>query len=162
MTRRSRPTFAFALIASFVVASSLMPAHAQAPRIAPSAQLDPPEVVQAMLAALKKGTDEGIAELYEFSSPGNRASTGPYARFQEMIRLSFPDMLGHRAAKLAPALIDGDRAMLPVEILGSDNEIHPYVFLLSRQTIPECDGCWMADAVVSPDALNQPAPDYPT
>lgn len=128
-------------------------ARAQDPAAGPNATLDPPQVVEAMLAALKKNTDQGIAELFQFSSPGNRAQTGPFENFRGIIREGFPDMLGHRSARIAPALIDGDRAMLPVEIIGSDEALHRYVFLLSRQSIPECNGCWMADAVFSPEAM---------
>jgi hypothetical protein len=93
----------------------------------PHAELDPPQVAQAMLAALKKNTDQGIAELYR------------------------PDMLGHREARVGPPLIDGDRAMLPVELIGSDAQTHRYIFLMSRQEGGECTGCWMADAVVNSD-----------
>lgn len=117
----------------------------------PSAELDPPQVVQAMLAALKKNTDKGIAELYRFSSPGNREKTGPLEAFRSMIRDGFPDLLGHREARTGPPLIDGDRAMLPVEVVGSDAQVHRYIFLLSRQEGGDCKGCWMADAVVNSD-----------
>lgn len=131
----------------------------------PNPALDPPQVVEAMLAAVKKNTEQGIAELFRFSSPRNREQTGPYERFSILIREDFPDMLGHRSARLAPALIDGDRAMLPVEIVGSDNQTHRYVFLLSRQPGPECEGCWMADAVFNPEEMGpdgQGQPEYPT
>ena len=127
----------------------------------PNPQMEPPQVVEAMLAALKKNTSQGIAELYKFSSPGNRERTGPVESFSKIIREGFPDMLGHRAARVAPPLIDGDRAMLPVEIQGSDNELHRYVFMLSRQSIPECNGCWMADAVFSPEQGDPNAPEGP-
>lgn len=124
----------------------------------PRPELDPPQVVEAMLTALKKNSAQGIAELYRFSSPGNREKTGPLENFAAMIREGFPDMLGHRAARLAPPLIDGDRAMMPVEIQSSEGEVSRYVFLLSRQTVPGCKGCWMADAVFSPEAEGAPGP----
>lgn len=124
----------------------------------PQPDLDPPQVVEAMLMALKKGNDQGIAELYKFSSPKNRERTGPLASFRGMIREGFPDLLGHRAARAGAPLIDGDRAMLPVEVVGSDDAPHRYVFLLSRQDVPECKGCWMADAVFSPDGQEEEGP----
>lgn len=133
---------------------SAAPARAQDRAAGPSPALDPPQVVEAMLAAMKKNTDQGLAELFLFSSPGNREQTGPFENFRTIIREGFPDMLGHRSARLAPVLIDGDRAMLPVEVIGSDDVLHRYVFLLSRQAIPGCDGCWMADAVFSPEATD--------
>lgn len=119
----------------------------------PSPDLEPVQVVEAMLLALKKNTEQGIAELYRFSSPGNRERTGPLERFSAMIREGFPDMLGHKAARAAPPLIDGDRAMVPVELVGSDEQLHRYIFIFSRQTTPDCSGCWLADAVAPPEAL---------
>lgn len=140
------------LVAALLAALLLPAVYAQDPAArGPRPELDPPQVVEAMLAALKKNSDEGIAELFEFSSPGNRANTGPLEQFRVLIREGFPDMLGHQAARSGAPLIDGDRAMMPVEIIGSDNLTHRYVFLLSRQNLPECAGCWMADAVLSAD-----------
>ncbi len=123
------------------------------PTLKPAPQLDPGQTAQAMLDALKKNSTEGIEELYSFSSPKNREITGPLARFERMIQEGFPDMLGHREATVAPALIDQNRAMIPVEILSTQGEISHYIILLSKQTVPECEGCWMADAVFSPEAL---------
>ncbi|MGQ0699564.1 MAG: DUF4864 domain-containing protein [Panacagrimonas sp.] len=127
----------------------------------PHPDLEPPQVVAAMLEAMKKNSPQGLAELYQFSSPGNRQRTGPLPQFMAMIREGFPDMLGHRESRVATPLIDGERAMLPVEILGSDNQPHRYIFLLSRQSMPECNGCWMADAVFSPDQEGPDGPDGP-
>ncbi len=145
-------------IAFSLVLAGLSPlALAQAP-LAPSADLDPPEVVASMLSALKKNSDEGIAELYSFSSPENRERTGPLASFEQLIRQGFPDLLGHRDARMAPPLMDQGRAMIPVQVQTSTGEMSEYIFLLSQQSIPECDGCWMADAVFSPEALQGPSP----
>jgi hypothetical protein len=150
--RISRP-FAFLLLLPLLLfAFQAGAARAQDPAArGPHPELDPPQVVQAMLAALKKNTDQGIAELYRFSSPGNRQKTGPLESFRSMIREGFPDMLGHREARTGPPLIDGDRAMMPVELVGSDAQLHRYIFLLSRQEGGDCAGCWMADAVVNSD-----------
>lgn len=151
--------FARTLCLALLFAGSLNAASAQdAAAKGPRPELEPPQVVEAMMLALKKNTPEGIAELYRFSSPGNREKTGPLENFALMIREGFPDMLGHRAARAAPPLIDGERAMVPVEVQSSQGEVSRYVFLLSRQNIPECKGCWMADAVFSPDAEGAPAP----
>jgi hypothetical protein len=147
---------------AFLLLFALVPALAQPdPARGPRPELDPQQTVEAMLAALKKNSDQGIAELYRFSSPGNREKTGPLEQFRAMIRDYFPDMLGHRSARLVPPLIDGDRAMQPVEMLGSDGQPHRYIFILSRQNLPDCRGCWMADAVFSPDGDEAPDGDAP-
>ena len=143
------------MLAAAVAAAPVQDAAAKGPR----PDLDPPQVVEAMLMALKKNSDQGIAELYRFSSPKNREKTGPLSSFGGMIREGFPDLLGHRAARATVPLIDGERAMVPVEVVGSDDQPHRYVFLLSRQDIPGCAGCWMADAVFSPDQMEEGAPD---
>ena len=142
----------FALFSGLAMALAMGSAPAQdAAARGPQPNLDPPQVVQAMLLALKKGNDQGIAELYKFSSPGNREKTGPLASFNRVIKEGFPDLLGYRAARTGVPIIDGARAMVPVEVAGSDDQPHRYVFVLSKQDLPECRGCWMADAVFSPD-----------
>lgn len=122
----------------------------------PQPGMEPQETVAAMLLALKKDSPLGIAQLYQFSSPGNREHTGNLEQFTAMILSGFPEMLGHKAARHAPPLIDGDRAMIPVQLISEDDELYEYVFIMSRQQLPDCQDCWMCDAVVPPDAL---APD---
>ena len=155
----------FAAISALLLALCTLSAGAQSAAPSPNPGLEPQQVVEAMLQALKKNSDQGIAELYRFSSPKNREVTGPLESFAAMIREGFPDMLGHRAARLGPPLLDGDRAMIPVELQARDAQVVRYVILLSRQNIPECQGCWMADAVFNPDQEG-PAEgetrDYPT
>lgn len=126
-------------------------AFAAPPPGGPNADLDPAQTVDAMLAAMKKDTDAGIAELFRFSSPRNAEVTGPVARFVQMMRENFGDLLGHRAARQLPAFVDGPRAKIAIEVQSRDGSLHHYGFLLSRQDGPPCDGCWMADAVVNLD-----------
>lgn len=164
MPLREFPMTRFRFIALLSGLLLVLTAHAAPPSGAipgPAPDLDPPQVVQAMLMALKKGNDQGIAELYKFSSPKNREQTGPLASFRDIIREGFPDLLGHRAARPGVPLIDGERAMMPVEVIGSDDQPHRYVFLLSKQSAPECKGCWMADAVFSPDQMEGEPDDAP-
>ncbi len=144
------------LFASLALSTPLMAQDAA--ELGPRPDMAPQQTVEAMLRALQKNSDEGIAQLYRFSSPGNRAKTGPLERFAMMIRQGFPDLLGHKAARMAPPLIDGDRAMVPVELMSRQQELSRYIFILSRQKVPECDGCWMADAVVPPEALDPEGP----
>ena len=142
------------LAAVFLLGTSSARAAEDAASRGPQPDMEPPQVVEAMMLALQKNTPEGIAELYRFSSPRNREQTGSLERFTRMIVEAFPDMLGHQAARMAPPLIDGDRAMIPVQLIATDNQVYEYVFLLSRQNgLAECEGCWMCDAVVPPEAL---------
>ena len=60
--------------------------HADSP-LQPSTQYQPDEVVQIVIEALGANTesqnDDGIATVYRFASPGNRANTGPLSRFTQ-------------------------------------------------------------------------------
>lgn len=130
----------------------------------PSPGLSPSDVVRIQLDALQHNDtpepDAGIAVVYRFSSPGNRAQTGPLPRFSEMIRSGYPEMLNHREAHLPPPLIQDGEAIQPVEVVGRDGAAYRYLFILSRQTEPPYTGCWMTDSVVAdPEVAPLPAPE---
>lgn len=118
---------------------------------APSPALDPADVVRAQLEALKADSDAGIAVVFRFASPTNRSQTGPLERFTQMLRAGYPELLGHRAAKLSPTVIEGDQAFQGVELTARDGSSHRYVFLLSRQSAVPFQDCWMTDSVLNPD-----------
>lgn len=146
---------------SLIIAISLCwtsVSRADAPATAPSPELGPMEVVEAMIAAMRAGDDEGIAVLYAFASPGNRARVGPLDRFSVMMREYFPDMLGHERARAASPIVDQERAMIPIELMGPSGALSQYVIMLSVQSEGDCVGCWMTDAVVPPEVLEQMAP----
>lgn len=117
---------------------------------APAPELSPGEVVRIQLEALRANDadDHGIAVAFRFASPRNKASTGPLERFIRMIKAGpYRLMLHYQHASFKPVRIDGNRAVQRVTLVGR-GEIRTYVFLLSRQRDPACDGCWMTDAVL--------------
>jgi len=118
----------------------------------PSANLTPHEVVAAQLAALRDNTPDGLARVFAFASPANRAVTGPVTRFVAMLREGYPELLGHRRADFGELLVHGDEAAQAVEIIDGDGRGHRYVFLLSRQHGGSCPECWMTDGVVNAPA----------
>lgn len=120
--------------------------------IEPSATLTPHEVVAAQLAALRDNTPDGLARVFAFASPANRAVTGPVTRFVAMLREGYPELLGHRRADFGELLVHGDEAAQAVEIIDGDGRGHRYVFLLSRQHGGACPECWMTDGVVNAPA----------
>lgn len=123
------------------------------PPLNPSPDLSPGEVVRIQLEALrhndKPEPDAGIAVVFRFTSPGNRAQSGPLPRFSEMIRNGYPEMLNHREVHLPPPLIQDDEAIQPVEVVAKNGAAHRYLFILSRQTEPPYAGCWMTDSVLT-------------
>ena len=123
-----------------------------APDPEPSPDLAPEAVVKIVVGALQQNDepseDAGIATAFRFASPGNRAATGPLARFRAMIRSGYSDMLGFRRATYGEMQFEGDEAAQRVTLFQADGSRTTYVFALSKQRGGECDGCWMTDAVV--------------
>lgn len=137
-------------------------AQSAAPGPAPSPELSPSEVVRIQLEALQHNDSPqpgaGIAMVFKFSSPGNRAQTGPLPRFSEMLRNGYPEMLNHREVRLPPPLIQEDEAIQPVEVVAKNGAAYRYLFILSRQTEPPYAGCWMTDSVLTDPEAAPSAP----
>lgn len=119
---------------------------------APGPELSPAEVVQAQLDALADNDtpteDAGMARVFAFASPGNRAQTGPLARFAAMIRGGYGAMVNNRGASIEDVAIDGDQALVATRVVAADGRVFTYVFILARGPHEGCAGCWMTDGVV--------------
>lgn len=153
----SRPWPAVGMIAvvqAVVLAAVLMISHqsrADDPVPMPSAEYSPQQVVRIVVDSLQDNDNEddaGIATVFRFASPGNKANTGPLPRFTHMIKRGFPDMLNHAGARFDPMEISGDVAMQAVWLMTPSGKEQGYAFQLSRQHGGEFDGVWMTDAVL--------------
>jgi len=120
--------------------------------LAPSSDYRPQEVVQIVINSLQENSsadnDSGIATVFRFASPGNKAGTGPLPRFTSMIKRGFPDMLNHAGARYDAMEIVDDVAVQAVWLLQDSGREVGYAFKLSRQADGEYAGMWMTDAVV--------------
>ncbi|MFK7853454.1 MAG: DUF4864 domain-containing protein [Granulosicoccus sp.] len=118
----------------------------------PSPELSPEHVVKIVIEALRSNDptkqDNGIATVFEFASPGNRSNTGPLERFTRMIKLGFPDMLNHSAARYDPMEITGDTAVQAVWLLTPSGQEVGYAFQMGKQQGGEYNDMWMTEAVV--------------
>ena len=139
---------ALTLAALFLAACAAGPVPASGEDPEPSPDLTPQEVVRLQVEALREGGDRGIATAFRFASPENREVTGPLARFAEMLRRGYPDMLGAERAEFGRMVFSDGEAAQHVTLVQADGERTAYVFALSRQSGGACDGCWMTDAVV--------------
>lgn len=132
-----------------------------APASEPNPNLSPRDVVQLQLEALKKVDqpykDAGFITVFRFTSPQNRAQTGPLPRFSKMIREGFGEMLNHKSARLEATLQQADEALQPVEITGLGGKTYRYVFVLRRQDDEGCRACWLTDGVIPQDAATSPS-----
>ncbi len=121
----------------------------------PHPSLTPQQVVQVQLDALKSvdqpAKDAGFATVFGFASPENRAQTGPLPRFSKMIQSGFGEMLNHKSARLQATVQQQDEALQPVEITSVGGKVYRYVFVLRRQHLEDCRGCWYTDGVIPQD-----------
>ena len=130
-----------------------------APR--PDAALTPDVVVAIQLDALQRAADEPAAmtRVFDFTSPENRAVTGPLERFDAMVRAEpFAVLVGHR---LSEVLVQGagegplDAQGQPttwgvvVRVHAVDGRTAAFLWTLSRRPADaeEHPGCWMTDGV---------------
>lgn len=144
-------TFLFSLIAAILLANSSS-LRADDASLAPSSDYRPQEVVRIVIDALQRNSEaannDGIATVFRFASPGNRANTGPLNRFTKMIRQGFPDMLNHAGARFDPMEINGNSAVQAVWLFTDSGAEVGYAFKLGRQLSGKYQGMWMTDAVV--------------
>ena len=116
----------------------------------PSPDLSPEEVVKIQVEALQHNDDDdtGIEVTFRFASPANKQVTGPLMRFIHMVKNpAYRPMLNHKLAEYGSMEIDGDTASQRVTIIEPNGDATVYLFILSRQSEPPCQGCWMTDSV---------------
>lgn len=120
--------------------------------LVPNADYQPQDVVKIVVKALQTNSEaadnDGIAAVYRFASPGNRANTGPLNRFITMIKRGFPDMLNHAGARYDAMEVTGETAVQAVWLFTDSGAEIGYAFQLGRQSSGEYQGMWMTDAVV--------------
>jgi len=116
--------------------------------VLPQPSLRPTEVVKIQLAGLARANRaDGAVQCMSFASPQNRAVTGPLEKFGRMVRRPPFDILSNPEATLIgkPTFVDGVARVL---VTVSDGpQIRSFVWVLSRQSQPPFQGCWMTDAV---------------
>ena len=117
----------------------------------PNVGLLPDQVVKIQVEALQNNDDQdsGIEVTFRFASPANKNATGPLARFKRMVKEpAYSPMLNHKLAEYGPLEMEGNTASQRVTIIGPNGQATVYQFILSKQSGPPCDGCWMTDSVI--------------
>ena len=127
----------------------------------PSPHLTPEQVIAIQLNALKNNDrpspDHGIGITFNFASPGNKASTGLLPRFIRMVKNpAYRPMLNHRSYSREAIETLGDIARQRVTIVDAGGRRIVYIFVLSKQTEPPYEDCWMTDSVMRADDESGP------
>lgn len=145
-------------LAVFTLITVLKPAAFQVSGSNPHPDLDPRQVVEIQLRALRRDDDsgEGIAVAYRFASAANRQSIGPLSHFGVMLETSdYATLLNHLSVEFGPTVAFDSRSYVPVVVTDRRGVSSAYVWVLSRSTANPCGDCWMTDAVIPAGNLNQ-------
>ena len=124
------------------------------PRATPDPTYEPHEVVEIVLRGLAKpdhpDANAGLATSFQFSTPDNRAKTGPLERFITLLRSPvYEPLVNHERAVRGKMVIEGDMAHEEVRVIADDGSQAVYAFVLARQPDDaRCGGCWLTDAVI--------------
>ncbi len=135
------------------------------PATEPGPKLSPGDVISAQLYALQHNDDPepdaGIRTTFRFASPGNRSQTGPIERFIRMVKSeAYAAMLNYRSDVRSDVMVRAGAARQKVTLIDAKGEQATYVFVLSQQAGPPCDGCWMTDSVFPVDNPVDGAKDF--
>jgi len=119
-------------------------------QLQPAPDLSPEDVVRIQVEALQNNDeqDKGIEVTFRFASPANKQATGPLGRFIRMVKdPAYSPMLNHKTADYDPIEIEDNSATQRVTIINTNGKATVYLFKLSKQAGPPCNGCWMTDSV---------------
>lgn len=149
---RQFPRFTATALLALLLCLAQTARTAEGDPLSPATDYSPQEVVRIVIEALGNngtlGADEGIATVFRFASPGNRANTGPLERFTTMIKRGFSDMLDHEGSRYDEMEISGNTAVQAVWLLTASGEEVGYAFQLGKQPDGTFADMWMTEAVM--------------
>jgi hypothetical protein len=118
----------------------------------PRPDLTPDEVVRIVVAALRNYNspipNAGVFTAYRFASPANRAVTGPYGHFLQLVKSAdFAPLLSDHPSDLGAIEIKKDHAEQIARVHSDPSHDAVFKFILSRQGEGPYRTCWMVDGV---------------
>lgn len=136
--------------------------------VAVSPDISAEQVVRTIVTALANNDDPnpdtGIAVAFAFASPGNKTQTGPFGKFQQIVRApAYLPMLRATDFEFGPMVQRGIEARQPVKITYDGDKAAAYLFILSKQQADDqYKNCWMTDGVMLLGGSdNAPTPSTP-
>jgi hypothetical protein len=126
---------------------------AETPDLSPSPALSANQVVLFQLEALHDNDlpteNAGIAKVFRFASPANRAATGPLEHFTEIVKSpAYAALLHSRTFEISFSKVEAQRAEVLVKVTSQSGTDARFEFILSRQTEGDFRNCWMTDSVL--------------
>ena len=115
-----------------------------------SPDMTPRQVVERQMESVRASSFDiqALRVCYSLAAPSNRAVTGPFERFAQMIQSpSFYPMRTSDQWLVGDGVIEGELATVFVTVIDAAGLPHAFRFYLERQRIEPHEGCWMTVSV---------------
>ena len=120
----------------------------------PSPDLSPKDVVEIVLGGMANNNndptpDAGIQLAFQFASPSNKRSTGPFWHFKAIVEQPvYAPLINHTSRTLGePEFAGNHTSSIPLMVVGANGEVAGYLWALSRQIGGDYRDSWMIDSV---------------
>lgn len=125
--------------------------------IEPSPDYSPQVVIEIQLLGLQASNPEdvvdgkGIAQVWKFAHPSNKAVTGPLARFRTLFDSpSYAPLVNHVVHAIDVMDLAETTARFVVTVQGQDGKSYGYLWQLNKVVEGVEAGSWMTVSVSSP------------
>ncbi len=152
--------FVFIIAFSFFALLKLTPFYSQfhlqmekilkGHNLEPSPYYSPDMVVEIQLNALKGNNmqDNGLETVFNFASPSNKDSNGPFDNFRRLIHTNeYVSLINCKSFTKEKLTYYGVYAYQLVSVIDKNDRKVVYLFKLSLQTRQPYYGCWMTESV---------------
>ena len=142
----------FKLIVTFCLFTNI----SNADLIKPNSNLEPFDVLMIQLNSLKNNNnpykDAGIEQTWEFAHPINKASTGPFEKFKQMIYSdSYKILISHKNSKTIILKETPNKLVYKVYVLSKDKIKYYYIWQIEKVNQEgKFKNCWMTTGVSDP------------
>ena len=121
----------------------------------PRPDIAPIDVVRIQLEALKNNDspspDFGIKQTWAFAHPDNRAVTGPFNRFAEMIKNpAYKALLNHKRHTVTEQNRSTKWIQFKVLMEDEDGQVLGFAWVVKKATTAPFEDCWMTTGVSAP------------
>lgn len=118
------------------------------------------DVVAAQLEALKNNDtpepDSGISIAWDYAHPLNKASTGPLARFTQMLKSpAYEPLLNHRSHSITELEKSETEAAFEVYVITADGTQLKYFWVVERIDREDANSPWRTTAVSAPHSTGE-------
>tara|TARA_B100001093_G_scaffold496431_1_gene542039 strand:+ start:1426 stop:1800 length:375 start_codon:yes stop_codon:yes gene_type:complete len=94
--------------------------------------------------------DAGLQQAFQFASPSNKRTIGPFWHFKAIVEQpAYAPLINHGSRTLGKLKFTGNNAAsVPLVVVGINGEVAGYLWSLSKQTGGSYVDSWMTDSVV--------------